>query len=1239
MRRKIKNIGRRMLSGIAALSLAAASLTPAFSYADEKEDEIKIYTAEDLKNLRENCRLDTWSAGKKVVLEADIDLAGSSFKAIPYFSGTFDGQGHTVTGMTLYEQGSVLGFFRYVGEGAVIRNLNVKGRIEPEGSAAVLGGIAGDNAGSIQNCSFEGRVAGKETAGGIAGRQHESGLISRCVSRGDIAAAHEAGGIAGMNSGRIMASRNEGSVNTEYIEAGEDLKDTLASGLTGGLAGLTSFDISSVREEDFVDIMDIGGIAGRSEGTVSGCVNAGNVGYPHTGYNVGGIVGRQSGYTVNCTNQGTVQGRKDTGGITGQLEVETFWELSEDKKEALRTELTRLNELLDQVFADLADGSGELKKQMNTAAGYADDTIAELDSLTDQVSENLESALSSLPAVLEELKSAYSEENAEAMKTALGRLAEILAEADTDSLKVKADVDGTSKLDIGSVMNSQGDAWWPSLQNWLLQQKAETGAETEALLPAGQNTDGGSGQSPENAEETPAEAQDPGQQEEYVSGGDDTAQEEVSGEGYESGQDETPDDGADVPPEEDVPADEAGAPAEEEVPDDGEEAVYEEEDQDYPADDEDTQDPSFYAGIKPVLSLLSMAKMSVADAAEAVTGGDEETASESGGAGARMNVTESADAGFEGELEADVSVELPDAEEIRSLVTSILTEGASLLDPGALKDALDILKNLEWKAPDTEAFYTAFDNLVNSLAPLAGEVSDIAGTTAADIDALTDQLDVIIDTFFDLSDNISLSDRYHQEDVSGPDPYRSDSSVVEKSSNEGAIEADVNTGGAVGSVSFENDIDAEDVLQLPDHFLKEARYLIFAAVRECRNTGSVTAKKEASGGIAGNMEFGIVTDSVNTGAVSVTEGGYGGGIAGRSDGTINASFSGSRVSGDSYVGGIAGKGSRIGDCISCSYIGRGSEYVGAVAGYADGEVKGCRYVDYGFGGVDNIGYADSAEPLALPAAESEAEAVTESEAEAVIESGAEDAAGSAAESAAESMAESPADGIDAADALQAAGLPEGLLPECHVTFVKNDEVLKVVDVPFGGTLQELPEVEKEGDSFWKWDDFDRERIFSDMTVSGAYYRPVTTLASGGEVPRYLAEGIFYEGKSLTVSRYEGDYPEPEGLKEKLEEKIIRELKDAETFYVNDYEGTLTARVKAESGGTLYVCAPGGEPVETEYVKDGSYLSFPMENGGSFIYYGRSERHKDIRVRIVLVFCAAAAVLIFVRFRAKKAESL
>ena len=131
---------------------------------------------------------------------------------------------------------------------------------------------------------------------------------------------------------------------------------------------------------------------------------------------------------------------------------------------------TRLNELLDQVFADLADGSGELKKQMNTAAGYADDTIAELDSLSDQVSENLESALSSLPAVLEELKSAYSEENAEAMKTALGRLAEILAEADTDSLKVKADVDGTSKLDIGSVMNSQGDAWWPSLQNWLLQQ-------------------------------------------------------------------------------------------------------------------------------------------------------------------------------------------------------------------------------------------------------------------------------------------------------------------------------------------------------------------------------------------------------------------------------------------------------------------------------------------------------------------------------------------------------------------------------------------------------------------------------------------------------------------------------------------------------------------------------------------------------------------------------------------------
>ena len=65
---------------------------------------------------------------------------------------------------------------------------------------------------------------------------------------------------------------------------------------------------------------DTGGIAGYSDGVIIGCSNYGRVGYEHTGYNIGGIAGRQSGVVTSCTNIGTVYGRKDVGGIVGQME-------------------------------------------------------------------------------------------------------------------------------------------------------------------------------------------------------------------------------------------------------------------------------------------------------------------------------------------------------------------------------------------------------------------------------------------------------------------------------------------------------------------------------------------------------------------------------------------------------------------------------------------------------------------------------------------------------------------------------------------------------------------------------------------------------------------------------------------------------------------------------------------------------------------------------------------------------
>ena len=66
--------------------------------------------------------------------------------------------------------------------------------------------------------------------------------------------------------------------------------------------------------------IDTGGIAGYSMGSIVKCTNKATVGYAHSGYNVGGIAGRQCGLIDSSENRGNVYGKKDVGGITGQME-------------------------------------------------------------------------------------------------------------------------------------------------------------------------------------------------------------------------------------------------------------------------------------------------------------------------------------------------------------------------------------------------------------------------------------------------------------------------------------------------------------------------------------------------------------------------------------------------------------------------------------------------------------------------------------------------------------------------------------------------------------------------------------------------------------------------------------------------------------------------------------------------------------------------------------------------------
>ena len=87
---------------------------------------IEVSTAEDILSLAQNCRINSWSVGKTVVLKNDIDMTGVAFSGIPTFGGLFIGQGYTIKGLNITEKGSVAGFFRYLQETEVVDGVRLE---------------------------------------------------------------------------------------------------------------------------------------------------------------------------------------------------------------------------------------------------------------------------------------------------------------------------------------------------------------------------------------------------------------------------------------------------------------------------------------------------------------------------------------------------------------------------------------------------------------------------------------------------------------------------------------------------------------------------------------------------------------------------------------------------------------------------------------------------------------------------------------------------------------------------------------------------------------------------------------------------------------------------------------------------------------------------------------------------------------------------------------------------------
>ena len=241
-------------------------------------DTCAISNAEALKNFRDEVNSGSNFEGKTVVLANDIDLGGSEdnpWTPIGYsdgsdvsleFAGTFDGQGHTISGLYINSEATYAGLFGVVGEDGTVTNLTVKGDVTNKGK--FTGGVIGYNLGAVENCAFTGTVNGGGGTGDSAGYEH----------------GNYTGGVAGINYGTITNCRNSGAVT------GND-SGTNTHSYTGGVAGENSGIVADCCNTGAVTgIGDgtrytyAGGVAGGNcndspepVATITNCYNTGNV--------------------------------------------------------------------------------------------------------------------------------------------------------------------------------------------------------------------------------------------------------------------------------------------------------------------------------------------------------------------------------------------------------------------------------------------------------------------------------------------------------------------------------------------------------------------------------------------------------------------------------------------------------------------------------------------------------------------------------------------------------------------------------------------------------------------------------------------------------------------------------------------------------------------------------------------------------------------------------------------------
>ena len=890
---------------------------------------IKIANASELVDLANKCSLDTWSQNKYIKLTDDIHLAGTDFDYFPTFGGIFDGDGHTIDGLIINSDVSYLGLFSKLQPGGLIKNLTVGGNVNPGSKQIVVGGIVGDNYGTLENCTFEGIVKGNDYTGAIVGYNEETGIIMSCKSHGTVIGQHYTGGIAGTNCGGIYRCTNSAEVNTSNVDKSMSIEDINIDTYLNGIMDLSG-EVSEGKSLDTSNnTIDTGGIVGHSSGIVEFCTNKGNVGYERVGYNIGGIAGRQSGYLHGCKNEATVLGRKDVGGIVGQAEPYVQLDLTEDIVNKLTTNINELHDLVDKTLDDSGDSSDTISNRLAIVQKFVDSALED----TSYLSGETINFVNGLTSAGNEALSRADYAMDEAGKS--GGAVDKSKDAMDDVGKAATDLDKVAKdSDIYSYMTPDEKVRYDAAKDRIKANSEEYNGYYSKVYQNNYNYYLKEESKTSNTAKSYHDMESDANKKLIAYKSDDTSTEfpiSINSEAdnvisYIKHADET------------------------NFPDTSEGQKEKDEDLIRDASSKAETESNTYAEAKYTAAGHSKNyEQDLKDDAQIMT---------------------DIIANHQSEMTSDARRDLESAS--NNLNSAANNAGS------AASQTTDIFKTLNgrdditlpvlgdgYKAR-TSSFVTNLQGMSEHLGYLNEEMNSSSNTVIDDMSDVNDSFNKIMLLFTDAMDGAldgEYADRYEDESFAVAEECID--GTVADSYNTGTISGDLDVAGIAGAMGIEYDFDLEgDVTGASDSRVNST-YKTKCVVRANKNEGRITAQKNYAGGIAGIQEMGTILYSENYGRIASNTADYVGGIAGNSISSIRNSYSKGILSGGDYIGGIAGYGHEIYDSYAIPSIIEADSFFGAIAGEVDDDCKlrDNFFVSEELAGIDRISYSGMAEPV------------------------------------------------------------------------------------------------------------------------------------------------------------------------------------------------------------------------------------------------------------------------------------